>query len=98
MSLFNTLYTVLQYISLIIILIQLAAFTYVGTKIYKSPEKNLVRLWILFTAFNVCLLAYNIVTFTDASEILKVTINTCSNVLYSICHWRLSWQYLSSAY
>jgi len=68
MSLINTLYTTLKYTSLIIILLQLAAFIYVGTKIWKSPEKNLVQLWALFTAYNFCLLTYNIVTFTEADQ------------------------------
>jgi hypothetical protein len=64
MSLIATLYNTLKVISLITILLQLAAFVYVGTKIWKSPEKNLVQLWALFTAYNVVLLAYNLITFT----------------------------------
>jgi hypothetical protein len=68
MSLTNTLLTTLKYTSLIIILLQLAAFIYVGTKIWKLPEKNLVQLWALFTAYNFCSLTYIIVTFTEGDQ------------------------------
>ena len=64
MSLIATLYNILKGISLISILLQLLAFVYVGTKIWKSPEKNLVQLWALFTAYNIVLLTYNLITFT----------------------------------
>lgn len=100
MTYIDEMYFGLKISSLIAIFGQLIAFAIVGTKIWKSPERNLVNLWILFTAYNLVLLAYNIITFTkdDSDLILKIIINTVSNILYSICHWKFSWQYLSSAY
>ena len=100
MSYIGELYFALKIVSLVCIIGQLTAFAIVGTKVWKSPERNLVHLWILFTAYNFVLLTYNIITFTkdDEVQILKITIDTVSNILYSICHWKFSWQYLSSAY
>lgn len=93
MTYIDEMYFGLKISSLIAIFGQLIAFAIVGTKIWKSPERNLVNLWILFTAYNLVLLAYNIITFTkdDSDLILKIIINTVSNILYSICHWKFSW-------
>ena len=68
MTLTNTLLTTLKYASLITVLLQLATFIYVGTNIWKLPEKNLVQLWALFTAYNFCSLTYIIVTFTEGDQ------------------------------
>lgn len=99
MALIDSLLADLAYVSLTLVALQLLMYSAVAVVLSRKPEINLIWLCALFLAYNLTLLAYTVLLLTQeqSQPYIEVSLNTVSNCLYAICHWKFSWQYFKSA-
>jgi hypothetical protein len=89
----------LSYFGLILIIIQFIAYITVGYFLSRKPQSSLLILWGLFLAFNLSVLIYlsDLLGEKKEHEILITVVNTISNFLSAISHWKFCWAYFLSS-
>jgi len=93
----SVLFNTNTYMCLVMGFIWTSAYAFAGYKILSQvePPKFLVRLWAVFMVLNIVyLFIYLWIVFqTYKHQKLIIYLVIVADILYSIAHWMVSWQY-----